>query len=282
MEKKKVFKKVLVFNPSDKKDFELVGKEKYPFDASYDSFDSQEVVRITYKPDVTKTIRPTIGVRLPFKVKDLSEYNRVRLNVYVKAQGFHNLYMHFGLPINDKDTVHAPSLKVNEWEDILWEVNHLDRSNVAYLTVIPFIGGRPAEAENEITVYISKVFFEKVESEYELGYEIGEKVILVGWNYELSPDTFDCSGFVLYVYANYYGICLPHNAAEIAEMGTAVSAENVQSGDVLCHDYNGDGYIEHVSIYIGNSTCIHASNTRSGVVTAEWPMGSVVTIRRFT
>lgn len=95
-----------------------------------------------------------------------------------------------------------------------------------------------------------------------------------------SPSGFDCSGFVRYVYANYYGISLPHNAAEIAQLGTPVSGD-VQVGDVLCHDYNGDGYIEHCSIYIGNGQCIHASNSRSGVITSPWPMGAVVTIRRF-
>ena len=96
-----------------------------------------------------------------------------------------------------------------------------------------------------------------------------------------SPSGFDCSGYVSYIYANYYGISLPHNAAEIAALGTGVSADSVQVGDVLCHDYNNDGYIDHVSLYIGNGTCIHASNSRMGVITTAWPMGSVVTIRRF-
>ncbi|MBP5181165.1 MAG: C40 family peptidase [Clostridiales bacterium] len=96
-----------------------------------------------------------------------------------------------------------------------------------------------------------------------------------------SPSGFDCSGFVSYVFANYYGVSLPHNAADIAELGAPVSAENIACGDVICHDYNSDGYIDHVSIYIGNGTCIHASNSRVGVVTASWPMGAVVSIRRF-
>lgn len=96
-----------------------------------------------------------------------------------------------------------------------------------------------------------------------------------------SPSGFDCSGYVSYIYANYYGISLPHNAAEIAALGTGVSSDSVQVGDVLCHDYNNDGYIDHVSLYIGNGTCIHASNSRMGVITTAWPMGSVVTIRRF-
>lgn len=97
----------------------------------------------------------------------------------------------------------------------------------------------------------------------------------------MSPSGFDCSGYVSYIMANYYGISLPHNASEISQLGTAVSADSIQAGDVMCHDYNGDGYIDHVSLYIGGGVCVHASNSRSGVVSCAYPMGSVVTIRRF-
>ena len=95
-----------------------------------------------------------------------------------------------------------------------------------------------------------------------------------------SPSGFDCSGFVSYVFANYYGVSLPHDAAGIAECGTPVSMDSLQCGDVICHDYNGDGYIEHVSIYIGNGTYIHASDSRRGVVTTSY-CGGVATVRRF-
>ena len=95
-----------------------------------------------------------------------------------------------------------------------------------------------------------------------------------------SPEGFDCSGFVSYVYANYYGISLPHDAAGIATMGSPVSMDSMQCGDVLCHDYNGDGAVDHVSIYIGNGTYVHASNSRSGVITSTYA-GSVTTVRRF-
>lgn len=95
-----------------------------------------------------------------------------------------------------------------------------------------------------------------------------------------SPSGFDCSGFVMYVYANYYGISLPHSADEISRMGYGVTSDSIQIGDILCHDYNSDGYIDHVSMYIGNGTCIHASDSRHGVITSSYPMGSVITIRR--
>ena len=95
-----------------------------------------------------------------------------------------------------------------------------------------------------------------------------------------SPSGFDCSGYVSYVYANYYGVSLPHDAAGIAQCGTPVSMDSLQCGDVICHDYNGDGYIEHVSIYIGNGTYIHASDSRRGVVITNY-CGGVATVRRF-
>lgn len=96
-----------------------------------------------------------------------------------------------------------------------------------------------------------------------------------------SPSGFDCSGLVQYVMANYYGISLPHNADSISQLGTAVNPDSVVPGDILCHDYDGDGYVDHVSIYIGDGLCVHASNSRSGVISSSYPMGSVVTIRRF-
>ena len=95
-----------------------------------------------------------------------------------------------------------------------------------------------------------------------------------------SPSGFDCSGYVSYVYANYYGISLPHDAASIAEYGSAVSVDSLQCGDVLCHDYNNDGIVEHVSIYIGNGTYIHASDSKRGVITTTYA-GNITTVRRF-
>jgi len=95
-----------------------------------------------------------------------------------------------------------------------------------------------------------------------------------------SPSGFDCSGFVSYVMANYYGVTLPHDAAGIAEMGSSVSLDSLQTGDVLCHDYNDDGYIDHVSLYVGGGTIVHASDSRQGVISTTW-FSNVTTVRRF-
>lgn len=96
-----------------------------------------------------------------------------------------------------------------------------------------------------------------------------------------SPSGFDCSGFVSYVYANWYGISLPHSADSIYQMGYAVSSDEMQVGDVVCNDHNGDGYIDHVSVYIGNGTVVHASTSTTGVITSNFSdLKDVVSIRR--
>lgn len=91
----------------------------------------------------------------------------------------------------------------------------------------------------------------------------------------------DCSGFVMYVYARYYGISLPHQSASIAKMGTDVTNQDLKAGDVICHDYDGDGRVDHVSLYCGSGVVIHASTSRGGIVEDYVPMSCVVTVRRF-
>jgi cell wall-associated NlpC family hydrolase len=70
-----------------------------------------------------------------------------------------------------------------------------------------------------------------------------------------SPSGFDCSGFVLYVYAKV-GVSLPHNAAMQFGYGSPVSRGNLQAGDLVF--FNGLG---HNGIYIGGNQFIHAPHT---------------------
>lgn len=91
----------------------------------------------------------------------------------------------------------------------------------------------------------------------------------------------DCSGFVMYVYAHYYGISLPHQSASIAQLGTDVTNQELKPGDVICHDYRGDGKVDHVSLYCGSGVVIHASTSNGGIVEDCIPMSCVVCVRRF-
>jgi cell wall-associated NlpC family hydrolase len=71
-----------------------------------------------------------------------------------------------------------------------------------------------------------------------------------------SPSTgFDCSGFTMYVYAQV-GVSLPHYTGAQWAMGTPVSREQLQPGDLVF--FNGLG---HMGIYVGGNSFIHAPHT---------------------
>jgi cell wall-associated NlpC family hydrolase len=94
-----------------------------------------------------------------------------------------------------------------------------------------------------------------------------------------SPATgFDCSGFVMYVYAQV-GISLPHYTVSQYGMGSAVSRSQLQPGDVVFFDGLG-----HNGIYIGGNQFIHAPHTGDVVKISSisgWYASTYVGARRY-
>lgn len=71
-----------------------------------------------------------------------------------------------------------------------------------------------------------------------------------------SPETgFDCSGFVMYIYAKV-GVGLPHHAATQYRYGAHVPRGDLEPGDLVF--FNGLG---HNGIYIGGGQFIHSPHT---------------------
>jgi len=71
-----------------------------------------------------------------------------------------------------------------------------------------------------------------------------------------SPSTgFDCSGFIMYVYAQV-GVSLPHHAASQYSYGVAVPYDQLAPGDLVF--FHGLG---HAGIYIGGGQFVHAPHT---------------------
>jgi cell wall-associated NlpC family hydrolase len=66
---------------------------------------------------------------------------------------------------------------------------------------------------------------------------------------------FDCSGLTMYVFAQV-GVSLPHYAAAQYQMGSPVSKDQLQSGDLVF--FRGLG---HMGMYIGGGNFIHAPHT---------------------
>jgi cell wall-associated NlpC family hydrolase len=92
------------------------------------------------------------------------------------------------------------------------------------------------------------------------------------------PSGFDCSGFIMYVYAQV-GVSLPHHAASQYGMGVPVSREELQAGDLVF--FNGLG---HAGIYVGGGSFIHAPHTGDVVKISSlydsWYAGTWVGARR--
>lgn len=82
-------------------------------------------------------------------------------------------------------------------------------------------------------------------------------------------DAFDCSSFVQYVYKQN-GINLPRSSRQQATVGTPVSKDQLQPGDLVFSDTNRDGVINHVSIYIGNGQLLHTYRVGIGVTISDF------------
>ena len=93
-----------------------------------------------------------------------------------------------------------------------------------------------------------------------------------------SPGGFDCSGFVMYVFAQI-GVSLPHNAAAQYGYGSPVSRSELQPGDLVFFDGLG-----HVGIYIGGGQFIHSPHTGDVVkissLSDSWYASTYVGARR--
>jgi cell wall-associated NlpC family hydrolase len=66
------------------------------------------------------------------------------------------------------------------------------------------------------------------------------------------PSGFDCSGFIMFVYAQY-GVNLPHSVHAQDGIGTPISQADAQPGDVVI--FNDDS---HDGFYAGNGMILHA------------------------
>jgi cell wall-associated NlpC family hydrolase len=78
-----------------------------------------------------------------------------------------------------------------------------------------------------------------------------------------SPSGFDCSGLVMYVYAQL-GISLPHYTVAQWAATSHIPLSQAQPGDLVFFDGLG-----HVGIYLGNNQFVHAPHTGTVVQVAS-------------
>lgn len=72
---------------------------------------------------------------------------------------------------------------------------------------------------------------------------------------------FDCSGFVAYVFKQN-GISLPRVSRDQYTVGTQVSFDNLQPGDLVFFSFSGNGVVDHDGIYLGGGQFINASSSK--------------------
>ena len=78
----------------------------------------------------------------------------------------------------------------------------------------------------------------------------------------------DCSGFTKYVMQHGAGVSLNRSSTSQSKQGTAISADQMQPGDLIFYG-SGRG-INHVAMYIGDGKVVHASTERTGIKTSPW------------
>ena len=121
-----------------------------------------------------KRTYPSIVINIP-KV-DLSEYNRVLVNIYGKNDGLHNYYIHFNVssPIDERSN--AYSIKANEWNQVIWEIDDMKRYYCERIKIGPWIIGCPSEASEYSEIYIDSVLLQKVEADYVFGFDLNDRI----------------------------------------------------------------------------------------------------------
>ncbi|QHT61536.1 cell wall-associated hydrolase [Paenibacillus lycopersici] len=95
----------------------------------------------------------------------------------------------------------------------------------------------------------------------------GEKYMGVPYKFGAKAgitSAFDCSSFIQYIFKKN-GISLPRSSKQQSKVGVKVSKSNLKAGDLVFSDTNGDGVINHVSLYIGNGKLLHTYRVGIGV-----------------
>lgn len=81
-----------------------------------------------------------------------------------------------------------------------------------------------------------------------------------------TPDGFDCSGLVQYVYREA-GISLPRTTVEQLKSGRRVKRRELEPGDLLFYRFSRRP-VDHVAIYLGDGQAVHAPANGRAVIVA--------------
>lgn len=86
------------------------------------------------------------------------------------------------------------------------------------------------------------------------------------WGGDTVVDGLDCSGFVRAVY-NLCGVSIPRTSRDQYKAGSPVAKADLKDGDLLFFG-SSESAINHVGIYVGNGTFVHAPKRGEEIKTA--------------
>lgn len=75
----------------------------------------------------------------------------------------------------------------------------------------------------------------------------------------------DCSGFVLILEKDIYGLTLPRRSKDQAEVIKKKDKSHLKEGDLIFFSFGGNE-VDHVGVYLNNDFFVHASTTRGVIV----------------
>lgn len=82
----------------------------------------------------------------------------------------------------------------------------------------------------------------------------------------------DCSGFIYRIYADF-GYSVPRTSKALRSVGTGVTLDTAQPGDIIC--YEG-----HVALYCGGGYIVHASSKKTGIKISKATYKPILAVRR--
>ncbi len=158
------------------------------------------------------------------------------------------------------------------WYKLQLENGEIGYASADYISLTPVNSYTPSVANTALPqdTQVIDSYREPTEDEIALGEEIIESAyeyLGVPYRYSASgPDSFDCSGFTMYVMA-LNDISLPHQSGRQYTYGFPVSVDNLIAGDLVFFNSASNQGVAHVGIYISDGKFIHASSGSAYSVT---------------
>ena len=138
---------------------------------------SDTSLKLSLSTDIENVIpRPWPSVRIKLGGIDLTKYNRIACNIYIKSTGYQNHYFQFSLGNAGAMEHHSPSLDPNKWNYCTWEVGDVLRDKCEELIIGPWLMGTPPEGLPSYEIYIDSVYAELVEADYVEGWDLQDRI----------------------------------------------------------------------------------------------------------